>query len=77
MFAPAQSQRHEKSFHMTTHADELIRLLADSERRNAELAALIREVGGQEGRKMLEDHARECNMAQWHERFYKKEEQKP
>ena len=56
-----------------THIEELVRLLADSERRNAELAALVRDIGGEEGRRLLEDHSRECGMTEWHEKFFNTE----
>ena len=48
---------------------ELIRALADSERRYAQLAAFVTGLSNAEGAEMIARHSREVGMSDWHEKF--------
>jgi len=56
---------------MPLHIDELIQLLLDSERRYAEIAALLVMLHNEEADKLIAEHDVECGMGGWHEKFSK------
>ncbi len=49
--------------------DDLIRMIADSERRYAELAALVRQIDHPEAHALMEQHADANGMADWYAKW--------
>lgn len=49
---------------------DLIRELAESERRYAELAAFVKRAGLDAGMALLATHASEVGMSKWHDKFF-------